>query len=120
MKAGDRIIKRHAKDRAIYFIIQGSAFGLDDGYPVERTIYSTGDVIGINQFLHDEKWEQDIFCKEDQSVIGRITYSQFQDLKSQQPQSAIKFYNRIIRKRCLDLVDEKKKNGTYMIEGMES
>ena len=46
MTAGDRIVKHGAKDRAIYIVICGSAFGLPGTYPATKKIYNTGSVIG--------------------------------------------------------------------------
>ena len=47
-KAGDRIIRNKTKDRAFLFVIKGSAFGLDDTFPVTRNMFNQGSVIGID------------------------------------------------------------------------
>ena len=47
MSPGDRVIRKNTKDRALFFVVSGSFFALGDGYPIERTTYKTGAVIGV-------------------------------------------------------------------------
>ena len=47
MSPGDRVIRRDTKDRALFFVVSGTFFGLGDGYPIDWTEYKTGAVIGV-------------------------------------------------------------------------
>jgi hypothetical protein len=46
MKAGDRLVRRDTRDRALYFVISGSLFGIGDGFPVENKLYPVGEILG--------------------------------------------------------------------------
>lgn len=73
---GDRVIRRNTRDRALYFVVSGQFFGLDQNYPVKRTTYKTGAVIGVQEFLHDDKWEMDLICHEE-GIIARYDHKFF-------------------------------------------
>ena len=53
---GDRIIRRGTKDRSLYFVISGKYIGLGEDYPAKKETYKAGAIIGVTQFLHDDKW----------------------------------------------------------------
>ena len=67
-------------------------------------MYGAGAILGVDQFLENDRWEMDVICKIKGSVMGKIEYDQFEELKEQQPASAIRFYNRIIRHRSYQLI----------------
>jgi hypothetical protein len=46
--AGDRVIRINSKDRALYFVVQGSFFAVDDSYPNRAPTYKPGAVLGID------------------------------------------------------------------------
>ena len=39
MKPGDRVVRRHTQDRALFFVIRGEFFGMDDGFPRRRILH---------------------------------------------------------------------------------
>ena len=113
MAPGDRVVRRHTKDRALFIVIQGQYFGLDDSYPSNREIFKTGAIIGADQFMKDDYWDIDLICKEEGSIIAKFDYKSFQDLKESQPGSAIKIYNRIVRHMSFELLYKKKNDPEY-------
>lgn len=118
MGPGDRVIRRKTKDRALYIVIQGAFFGLDDSYPSTREIYKTGAILGAEQFMKDDYWDFDLICKEENSIIGKFDYKQFCDLKDSQAAAAIKIYNRIIRHMSYELLYKKKNDPDYFSQRM--
>lgn len=113
MNPGDRVVRRNTKERALFIVIHGKFFGLDDSYPSNREIYSTGSIMGTKQFMNDDYWDMDVICKEEGSIIAKFDYKQFSDLRESQPASAIKIYNRIIRHMSYDLLYQKKSDPEY-------
>ena len=89
----------NTKERALYFVISGSFFGLDDCYPSTRDLYKPGAIIGIDQFMQDERWDMDLLCKVE-GIIAKFDYSSFEILKSENPPTAMKLMNRVIRHKC--------------------
>ena len=115
---GDRILTINSKERAIYFVVSGSFFGLDDTYPSTRDLYRPGAVIGVDQFLQSDRWDMDLLCKEE-GLIGKFDYSAFELLKQDNPQTAMKLMNRIIRHKCYQLIYDKKNKIDYFTDRME-
>lgn len=76
----DRVIRRNTRDRALYFVVSGQFFGMDDSYPSNRTTYKTGAVIGVQEFLHDDKWNMDLICHEE-GIIARYDHKAFRACK---------------------------------------
>jgi hypothetical protein len=60
--AGDRVIRRKTRDRALFFVVSGTFFSIDDNYPATGPIYRPGAVIGVDQFLDDDYWNIDLIC----------------------------------------------------------
>lgn len=56
---GDRLIRRSTKDRSIIIIGGGQFIAFKE---TENEIYGEGAILGINEFLNDSKWENDIIC----------------------------------------------------------
>lgn len=81
---GDRVVRRGTKDRSLYFVISGAFIGLGEDYPAKKETYKAGAIIGVTQFLHDDKWTSDIICQEE-GIIGRYEYSSFDAQKFVQP-----------------------------------
>jgi hypothetical protein len=73
MNPGDRVVRRQTKDRALFFVISGTFMAIGDGYPLTKTTYKTGTVIGAQQFLHDDYWEMDLICNEE-GIIAKYEY----------------------------------------------
>lgn len=73
MNPGDRVVRRQTKDRALFFVISGTFMAIGDGYPLTKTTYKTGAVIGAQQFLHDDYWEMDLICNEE-GIIAKYEY----------------------------------------------
>ena len=61
----------------------------------------------------------DLIAKTDDTVIGRIDWEQFVEMKEQNAPSAIKFYNKIMRHKSYQLIYEKKNNTRYFTDRME-
>ena len=118
MAPGDRVVRRNTKDRALFIVIQGEFFGLDDSYPSNRELYKTGSIIGADQFMKDDYWDMDLICKEDGSIMGKFEYKTFMDLKDTQPASAIKIYNRIVRHMSFEMLYKKKNDPEYFSKRM--
>ena len=48
MYSGDRVIRNKKKDRALFFVVTGTFFTLDDNYPNMGPVYKPGAVIGVD------------------------------------------------------------------------
>jgi len=110
--AGDRVIRINSKDRALYFVVAGSFFAIDDSYPNKGPTYKAGAVLGIDQFLKDDYWNIDLICSED-GIIGRYEYDSFDAIKYNNAATASKIYNRVIRFKCYQMLYNYKNNKEY-------
>ena len=77
---------------------------MDDSFPEQRKMFGAGSILGIDQFLENDRWEIDIVCKIKGSIMGKIEFDMFEELREKQPQSAIRFYNRVTRLKSLELI----------------
>lgn len=116
---GDRVIRHGSKDRAVFFVVKGEVFGLDETFPVTRNLFSCGAVLGIDSFLDNDKWTMDVICKTEDTVVGKIDYESFLELRENYPAGAIQFYNRLLRHKAYALIYEKKNNKEYFTDQME-
>ena len=82
-------------------------------------MFKSGAILGVDQFLENDRWDMDIICEDDGSIIGKIDYDTFVELKETQAASAIKFYNRLMRHKSYELIYEKKNNEEYFVDRME-
>ena len=55
------VIKRNTFDRAVLFVAGGEIMTMS-GQDDEKTIYSEGAILGIDQFLFGSQWKDDIYC----------------------------------------------------------
>jgi len=46
--AGDRVIRINTKDRALYFVMSGQFFAVDDSYPNRGPTYKAGALLGVD------------------------------------------------------------------------
>lgn len=76
-RAGDRVIRKDTRDRALYIVIQGTFMTLGD----EQTMYKSGAVLGTKQFLHGDPWDVDVISQGDDGVLGKIQHSSYLQLK---------------------------------------
>jgi len=61
LEMGDRLVRRGTRDRCIIFIVAGEYLKFSD--PGEPNIeYKEGAVIGVEEFLKNREWPQDIIC----------------------------------------------------------
>ena len=60
---GDRVVRNKTKDQALYIVVSGLFFGLEENYPSKKDMmFSTGAVIGCKQFIKNDYWDMDIIC----------------------------------------------------------
>lgn len=97
MNPGDRVVRRHTQDRALFFVIRGTFFGMDDNFPSQRILHEAGAVLGCEQFLKNDYWEMDLICREENSLIAKYDYDSFCNLRETNTLTAVRLYNRIIR-----------------------
>ena len=55
------VVKRNTFDRAVLFVAGGEIMTMS-GQDDEKTIYSEGAILGIDQFLFGSQWKDDIYC----------------------------------------------------------
>ena len=118
MLPGDRLIRRNTQDRCLLFIIRGSFFGLGETFPATKIIYNAGAILGCEQFLNDDRWELDIICKDENSVIAKLDYDSYCNMRESSPASAIKLYNRVVRNLTYKMIYDKKNNAEYYSKRM--
>ena len=117
MQPGDRVIRGNTKDRALFFIISGKFFTQDDtSYPEHGPVYKTGSVLGVDQFLNDDKWAYDLICYEE-GIVAKYEYASYINVKAAAPGVSSKFYNRIIRHKCYEMLEaQKEKKSEYLTD----
>jgi len=113
--AGDRAIRKSTRDRCLFIVVHGEFFTMDD----EQVSYKAGAILGTQQFLHNDAWGMDLICRHDDSVLGRIDYDSFLQLKETQTATAMRLHNRILRHMAFELIYEKKNNIEYYHEHLE-
>ena len=45
---GDRVIRKDSNDRALFFVIEGVLFGLDEAFPSSRNKFLKGAILGVD------------------------------------------------------------------------
>jgi hypothetical protein len=59
-ESGERVMKKGAMDRSILIVAVGSLLSFtDDG---ENMVYEAGAILGVESFLFNRKWGQDLIC----------------------------------------------------------
>ena len=120
LKPGDRIVRNDARERALFIVVSGKVFGLRgfDYYTMagghEPIVYTAGAVVGCKEFLNDDKWGVDLICQgieQEETLVAKLDYGAFLKLKEQQPVSAAKLRNRVMRQIVADLIYERKGQG---------
>lgn len=107
--AGDRVIRKGTRERALFIVVQGQFMTLGE----EQTIYHTGAILGFNQFLHGDSWQIDLMSKTDNGVIGKISFSSYQNIKAQNPSTAVRFYSRVYRSLQYELIYSRKNDRDF-------
>ena len=58
---------------------------MDDSFPVFRNMYGPGAILGVEQFIYNDKWNMDIISKVNGCIMAKIDVESFEELKNSQP-----------------------------------
>ena len=102
-KPGDRIVRNEARERSLFIVVSGMAFGLQgiDYYQSavghEPIVFRTGAVIGCKQFLNNDKWNMDLIAQQDETLIAKLSFDSFKKLIETATPTAARLRNRVMR-----------------------
>lgn len=102
--AGERLIRKNTKDRAIIIVGTGQFVAFKE---TANEIYGEGAILGVTEFLNDSPWKDDIICSKG-GYICKLYYDTLSDLVSTAPMCAVKILRRIIRHQCYTFICDKK------------
>ena len=74
----------------------------------ENTFYQEGTILGVEQFLFNKPWPQDIMCKQ-QATLCKFSLENLQDMVQSNALAASRLYKRIVRHYCYSQIYEAKK-----------
>lgn len=78
LEMGERLIRRGTKDRCIIFIVTGEFLKFSD--PGQPNIeYKEGAVVGVEEFLKNREWPQDIICSQG-GIVCKFTEESLLDM----------------------------------------
>jgi hypothetical protein len=104
MESGEAVIKAGCYERCIILVAGGELVAFKDS---ENTVYQEGAILGIEQFLFNKPWPDQLICKQ-QATLCKFTYDGMVDMISSNALAASRFYKRIVRHYCFTQIYEKK------------
>lgn len=96
MEAGEAVIKAGAYERCVILVAGGELVSFRQA---ENTIFQEGAILGIEQFLFNKPWPEDLICKQ-QATLCKFTYDNLVDMVSSNAIAASRLYKRIVRHYC--------------------
>ena len=93
MENGERIIRSGTYDRCVIFLAGGELMSFTND---KNTVYTEGAILGIEQFLFNKPWAEDIMCKS-QATISKLTFDDVSDLALNNAIAASRLHKRIVR-----------------------
>ena len=109
-EAGEKVIKKGTWDKSVLFIAGGELIAFRDQ---ENEIYTEGAILGIEQFLFDKPWDEDLFCSK-QATVCKLKYDSVLNLITTNAQAASRLYKRIMRHYCYDQIYQRKATNINM------
>ena len=109
-EAGERVIKKDTWDKSVLFLAGGELIAFRGE---ENEVYQEGAILGIEQFLFDKPWDDDILCKS-QATVCKLKYESLLNLVSTNAQAASRVYKRIMRHYCYSQIYERKQSNINM------
>jgi signal-transduction protein with cAMP-binding, CBS, and nucleotidyltransferase domain len=74
---GERVLRKNSMDRCLLIVAGGSLLSFtDEG---ENLIYEAGAILGVEQFLFNRQWSQDLICGR-QAIICKLKYEALLDM----------------------------------------
>ena len=59
---GERVVRSGTKDKSVLFVASGELIIFSFDGAENDTVYKEGAIFGIEQFLFDKPWTEDILC----------------------------------------------------------
>ena len=109
-EAGEKIIRKGTIDKSVLFLAGGELIAFRND---ENEVYTEGSILGIEQFLFDKPWDDDLFCSK-QATVCKLKYDSVLNLISTNAQAASRLYKRIMRHYCYDQIYQRKANNINM------
>ena len=112
MESGEQIIRAGTTEKSIIIVAGGEivAFNKD-----ENVVYQEGAILGVEQFLFDKPWPEDIICKQ-QATLCKFSHANMIDMIQSNAQAASRLYKRIVRHYCYSQIYEKKKENIHFFK----
>lgn len=109
MEIGERVIRNATNDRAVIFLAGGELIAFKEDV---NTVYTEGAILGIEQFLFNKPWTEDIICQT-QATICKLTFDDVTDLAMNNAIAASRLHKRIVRQYCYSQIYLKKKDNMH-------
>ena len=93
MEIGERVIKSGTNDRSVIFLAGGELMAFKD---YVNTVHTEGAILGIEQFLFNKPWTEDIICQS-QATICKLGFDEVKDLAMNNAIAASRLHKRIVR-----------------------
>ena len=74
---GERVMRKGAMDRCVLIVAGGTLLSFtDEG---ENLVYNEGAILGVEQFLFNRQWAQDLICGK-QATVCKLKYEAILDM----------------------------------------
>ena len=77
VETAERVIRQGAWDRSFFIVTSGSLMAFKPNG--DNEIYEEGAIIGVEQFLFNKQWEDDLICAST-AVISKMKWESLQDM----------------------------------------
>ena len=97
VETAERVIRQGAWDRSFLIVTSGKLMAFKQNG--DNEIYEEGAIIGIEQFLFNKQWADDLICAS-AAVISKVTWDSMQDMVRQNALAASRLYKCVMRHYC--------------------
>ena len=70
-ESGERVIRKNTYDRSLLFVAEGECIIFNESG--ENEVLSEGAIIGVEQFLYNQKWTVDIICSQT-AIVSKLKW----------------------------------------------
>ena len=77
-EAGEKIIRKGTWDKSVLFLAGGEIIAFRNE---ENEVYTEGSILGIEQFLFNKPWDDELFCSK-QATVCKLKYDSVLNLIS--------------------------------------
>lgn len=112
MESGEAVVKKGCYERCLILVAGGELVSFSDS---ENTVYSEGAILGVEQFLFNKPWPEELICKQ-QATLCKFTHDKMVDMVTSNALAASRLYKRIVRHFCFQQIYAKKQENMHLFK----